>query len=1037
MTLELDYVNEFLYTKAWALLHDPPNKAWIKGEHEKLAKKIALEIFKGTAFGGGVPGGRVYDAVKRADRAASTFDRWLLLKTWRGKWLDYHNILNIFDPSVKAYRNDISQAPNDQEIQKFVENLKNIIRSVYNDPLLIYHLLYGVLEYTWGTATERVSPADTRFPVQSVFDHNYATASMVNWYLTGKEPQGFLLYFDIPGIQPFISRSRKALDYWAGSYLISYLTFKTFEEFIKFLGPDILLMPTTRHNPTYKQWLLLNVIERVHNNATELAIKLVNTWGELYLEEIHPVIPGTLSIALPKFDDNLTLSLKSYSQGFRETDEPKLRAIIEKCRETDNLREFIYRQYERVWKDLVEDIKDLKYTKTSVGTRLIASILPKYAEFFEHPPITPRVIIIDIGEAYKKYVLKALEDFTILEELIDPEAIEKLNNVINDIANKLKIDRRDLLEKLFYHLIFTTILHDKIKYTKLKEKGFPISPRLLKATENYTEFVKKYEKVPLSVARMDKSSWRYCTICGSNPAIIRFPLNRKEYENIVREVISLSQGELDELLIRFKPGESLCPVCIVKRTFRDIIASKIPDKIAEALKVPEIESVDEISNRCLALWFKERKQDLNELIKRLKKEQKDVLYEFIKKVEKNRYSYDRVLNNLRANGYSDMEIADLKYSLDVALRNLLRMDEVRKLIDDPTLRTTKFRDYYTIIRGDGDNMGKVVRGILGVKPEEYIEAVLKNISNFLDDEIKKFYEELKNSILRIMNALRKDDKCKDLSIIISPSYHSSISASLMATSIKDIRAIKRNKGLVIYSGGDDIIALAPTEKALDIIIDTRKNYWAFGEDKGFHKFMRGGLIIPALVAYGRSYGVRYAHIMDPMQSEIRITSTLLDTAKDSLWTSLKDNSRIRKDSIAISYGRVSTERSILYARLPLYIAKEEPGALLKFSKNIWYNMLNGVISMNLPSDYLDNENTISLIVMSRRFEDAESVLRYILERNIAIPEKENITRSLIREMSTMKIYEYYNVSMKEKLSKEDLLVNNMFYLIQILRNIPR
>ena len=102
----LDYT-EFLVIKAWSLLHDPPDKAWNIQNHEERAKSIFQEIFCGTEFGGGVPSENVIKVVKMADIWASLFDRWLILHSEElsRHFVEFYDILNIFDPSKRAYNN--------------------------------------------------------------------------------------------------------------------------------------------------------------------------------------------------------------------------------------------------------------------------------------------------------------------------------------------------------------------------------------------------------------------------------------------------------------------------------------------------------------------------------------------------------------------------------------------------------------------------------------------------------------------------------------------------------------------------------------------------------------------------------------------------------------------------------------------------------------------------------------------------------------------------------------------------------------------
>jgi CRISPR-associated protein. len=69
-------------------------------------------------------------------------------------------------------------------------------------------------------------------------------------------PEGLVIIIDIPGVQEYISASRKLRDLRISSYLISLIAWKTVEKFVDLYGPDILILPTARFNPFFYTYLL-------------------------------------------------------------------------------------------------------------------------------------------------------------------------------------------------------------------------------------------------------------------------------------------------------------------------------------------------------------------------------------------------------------------------------------------------------------------------------------------------------------------------------------------------------------------------------------------------------------------------------------------------------------------------------------------------------------------------------------------------------------------------------------------------------------
>ena len=1023
MVLTLDYANQFLLAKIWAILHDPPHKAWSRN-HEKEAKEIMQNVFAETFYGGGVPGDIVEEIVRRADIAAASFDRWLLMKT-RTEWVNYHNILNIFDPRIKAYKVDLVENFPQESLESFKRELKSTIKYFKENPTLLYHIFFSTVEYIWGRSAERVSPADTRFPTQTVFDHTYATASMVNWYLSGEEPSGFLVYLDIPGIQSFIKESRKTHDYWAGSYLVSYIMLKILEPLLKVLGPDIMLLPTARHNLMYKQWLIADFMPKYIRQEIKAtaATKLVTIWGNLYVPSLQPVMPGTVSIALPKLGEKVLLK-NDLPEKLKESEISKLLLEVnEALKDKESIKKYLYRLFNESWRNIVDKIASLRDSDKTV-CKLAKIIVEEYYDFFKELPLNLLTVVIDIEEVYKKYVVEASSDFSILEEILSKEAVSKLKEVVKEISREFALSEIDVLRKLFYFMLFSKILGKEIKSIKIKYAMLPTYTKLLSITSDYSSFVEKYSDKVFSIAKIDNKIWRYCSVCGCLPAIIRFPLDEREYEKELKKIYS-SEIDFNEIKSFFKLGESLCPRCFIKRIFKFLVEESLDKSIIEAnaIQSPKIYPVDTIANKYLLESLREINiPDEFEILKK-------ALNSFNEKEE--RFSYDYLVFSLKSEG-RELERGEVKLELDRQLSSLLK----NKKIEDDFLRVHKFRDYYAIIEGDGDSMGKIVNGCLYLSPEKYLDLVVDNIKEAIPEKDLVLYKKFKEAVLKLINAFKQDSALSEITVIISPSYHSSLSAALMVTAVKDIATITTKlRGIVVYSGGDDISALVPVEYALRAVYETRKNYWAIeGDIFGFHKYFKGSLVVPAAIAYGRSYDVRIAHVMDPMQSEIDIAAHLLKKAKNYKWINLRGDSGFEKDTLIFSYGR-ATAGEPLEAKLPL---REDFLRLFNLIEELWRKMLSEKISKNMPADYFEIYSEPISQVTLLKLEYPDDLISSLLSRNIKQGSKGEVD-SIVKGLKECKVYDYCCIlkESKEECCKEGLLINNLFKLIYMLRSLPR
>ena len=248
------------FTKAYALLHDPPHKTlWFedknyriynKESHEEEARHMLYAVLIATPLGGGAPPPNVANRVKTADRIAASFDRWALQPPSGGYWVKAERLYNPFN-----YKYSIEiKRPTPQEfvaqLTDYVYDLNMLLRTA-GDERETYFLLYATAELLWALKGLPALPADTRVPTHTIFDHLYATASVMNWIGDDGGPRGCFLEIDVPGIQKVIGSARKAGDYRAGSLLVSLAVWLTAWQYMREHGPDVLLSPTPRFNPLF------------------------------------------------------------------------------------------------------------------------------------------------------------------------------------------------------------------------------------------------------------------------------------------------------------------------------------------------------------------------------------------------------------------------------------------------------------------------------------------------------------------------------------------------------------------------------------------------------------------------------------------------------------------------------------------------------------------------------------------------------------------------------------------------------------------
>jgi len=922
---------EFFELKAASLLHDPPHKAWIvlgkfkdvpeklRGEkaHEAASRELASHVLRGTSLEGAVAKLRD-ERVYVADKLASAQDRILLGYRQETPW-GTTRLKNMFRPEFSFQ----SPQPQAENVSEFAETLKKVL-SEMDDPRIGYHTLFTLLEPLWYEKTRAIGPADTRVPNHSVFDHLYATAAMANWTHQGMEPDGLMLVVDLAGVQAFISSARKLGDYWAGSWLVSALSWHIVRSLVEKYGPDTLVIPTGRVNPFYIYWLLNELRSKGYNKAEEEVKKLANR----LLPDGWPrqaVIPGTLTLVLP-------------------------------MEEPDKLREELSNRYVQGWKEIVNlAIKYMEEFLRSIGlggTSILERLMEDMKLIEDKPPLKLRTYI---------YTVKG--------------ALEELSEL------KMEEDHR---RGLLYHHMFTNIM----KRSPSKE-GASILPGALVPWDEITG--------------KGDSSGRYsiCTVCSLLPAILRRPsgdrievLTPLGYQAC--QLISESRRKISRVI---RERESLCPYCMIKRVLpymiQDVLEkltgvkediggspifsstggiSALDSRLILAKELPEkLESVE----KAAAIWERIKEdEDLLEVYveeRVLSKPKRTITPSRLKQVvDKAREKVERLHEDAR----EVYEFFVFSEAEEVFL-NPITSPRVKKMLKRELGIEIDPKRYYAVLTADGDYMGE----ILGGNPpsisslREYYKKLYSDLEKKppgCDGIIEELVERLQRLVSTYTEWISQKRYYPGFKFPVSPSYHFTISRALIESMLVDIEVVMESGGFVVYAGGDDLKALLPVYlrgkcPLLETVRKTRRAYWALdSEVKGFHI---GLTVVPALMASGRSYGIRVAHYRDPMRRELSFAHEAERLAK----------SLNGKDGTAISYGRGSFTAELFTNGLADH---ENVCKIHETLEGIWRDMEIGLASSSLLYDietFSESLNEAALV----NYEVAKSMLERIFKRNYA------------------------------------------------------
>ncbi|MEB3860978.1 MAG: hypothetical protein GSR84_02005 [Desulfurococcales archaeon] len=844
-----------------------------------------------------------------ADIHASALDRTLL----RLSLEEYGNtraeameakIVNPFDPSIQA-KLDIKL---DQDrvalfLLNYTTTLARILIKALEDnntsgedlERLLRDSAFLLLEPIWyATMGEGyrsyIPPADTRLPTHTVFDHVNAALMTLLW-CSSDGLKGSIAVVDLAGVQSWISESRALRDLWASSWIASLLAWKSIEALVEEYGPGVMVSPPARLTPFIASKLVLSKIggnttieigipvPGPHSDRQTVEVELGKLLGLPHGWPVDPVTPSRLIIALPP--------------GLGE----------------DQLREDITRGIQEAWKEILgrslDMVEQLSQALGEHGREGIATGLVGYAREVE-APLALRIYQVNIQDAIER-----------ARELLAGE-------VGDDKA------REEYVKALYYNIALS-MLFEKERELRVKVPGRRLG------TGYYTYALEAHEHW--------KGKKATCTVCGKAPAIINGKTLR-DNEEVVKKIMSVKgkEGQVD-LFYEIRE-DRLCPYCLVKRTLRRMLIknSALSYKLVgietseEAKKRLRFVTIDAYTSR-VKLLENELKSKAEELADELADLLSDVydgsgdctriLPQPLNSVAKidNRFIRDDDTERkcMKEAQSIILEVVHDKTLLKEALKALGEDEphkkepykEVREILKDANRIAGKYRSKYGILVMDVDMMGSgVLSGKLGLRPEpHYREHYLDRIANMPPEAAKIFIDKY-NKLLDVLEQHYKkllgdgggeleESKKRLLSMrptmVITPSYHFAISRSLALQSMRDRDTIEELDGMVIYAGGDDLLAILPPVKlgddgryvypVLETAARARKTYWGEGDvDKGMSVYRVKPIngdqrlvvgVAPSLRAYGRSAAAYIADVGTPMWISLA-TAHELEEAKDEV-----------------------------------------------------------------------------------------------------------------------------------------------------------
>ena len=884
-----------------------------------------------------------WSIVHRADTRAASADR---IVSPTGVFAEPSSLVNIFRPELKL-QVAAKNPPSRDIVKRYLDRLVEVVeKSLERVPpggtceslRRAYLALYTLLEPEWYRAAGvgYVPLADTKTPHHTLFAHLYASASMVNTL-----GRWAVVEIDMPGIQEVVGRGRKTRDFWAGSWLISLLTWTAIKELVEAFGPDIVLSPHLQLNPFYLDMVVGE--EAVDKNSLP-RLAWLDEWPS------QPVAPGTARLVLPV----PTQSGRGYVAEAWSRLAPRAtsteRAIEEHVKET----------VEEAWKKLAngileeheEEIKKLLEAtcrQLAAGEETLKECKETHIEYLEgvleEPLVSPVVVAVEVDLQELRHRVERVFLKHLRVDRVAAKGGEPLYTVFS-ITNRSrrKPSVEEVIDRVSESLILPYAYRELIEAKSSRGKlSLAYGARAYKVVHNFTEKVYRGDYI---------KRYRSCSVCGSLPAVVVVP--RVEGSRQVEELLGGVHYVVDE-------GETLCPYCLAKRLLakNPEIARRAGLVASEPKKKPLLSTLD------IANVWKIVESKVPEILEAEKSDREELLevYKPLKGLDK---SLEKLLKAAsvalagkgldlilatKARGRGPAELGLASYvAYIVSDGDNIGRGVWRGILPKPPPQAVEYveKAYMSLVEGGEDAVGELLDYALGPASHLYHLLVKAGVHRvFKEEDLSKW---LVGYGLVVYTAKKIGIADRDATILVTPSYATSISRGLAVASLVDSIVVDSLGGVVVYAGGDDLAAIAPVvgvvyrlkqsnrdvvvlpihalskkleqilavdpgtgrkpdwssierkllEKTLEtqvlgskyeqiplplvLAILTRLNYWGLlslyeAPIEGFHVY--DGVVEVALTAYGRSTGLHLAHYKDNMWSAYK-EARELEEHKDSV-----------------------------------------------------------------------------------------------------------------------------------------------------------
>jgi len=272
--------DRFWQAKIWGLLHDSPLKPLQRskkgdGPWERLKVMASWKEFTQSPR-------HEFTWIKQADLIASASDRAAIGSLPKELEVNYEHNLELrhllsgqkleFELPLTSKLHKWRELPGDQGKGDERKHIKQLIidtipQEIRNsdDPQEVFWWLWRCLPDALSRHPDiddpilLLIPAETRIPDCSIWSHNSMTAGLAGslmGYDGSNHSHPYVVTLTFTPVQEIVKASRKMQDFWAGSWILHYLSASICWALAKTYGPDSLIYPSLYAQPLIDHWLL-------------------------------------------------------------------------------------------------------------------------------------------------------------------------------------------------------------------------------------------------------------------------------------------------------------------------------------------------------------------------------------------------------------------------------------------------------------------------------------------------------------------------------------------------------------------------------------------------------------------------------------------------------------------------------------------------------------------------------------------------------------------------------------------------------------